>query len=84
MKYAVGMESGATIYITKINKDWFSHSKVKGGIHRQHGDRINLISFFQNKESRLKAPWNVFDHRYMREIFQDVIQRKLPLFTYVV
>jgi hypothetical protein len=28
--------------------------KLKGGIHRQHGDRISMRSFFQNWESRLK------------------------------
>jgi hypothetical protein len=30
--------------------------KLTGGIyrHRQHGDSINLLLFFQNKESRLK------------------------------
>jgi hypothetical protein len=35
------------------------HSKADGGnsqTHRQHGDRIRLLSFFQNKESRLKKP----------------------------
>jgi hypothetical protein len=44
---------------TKYHKAWFSHSKVDGGggdtqRHRQHCDRISLLSFFQNKESRLK------------------------------
>jgi hypothetical protein len=33
MKYAVEMDTGAMICITKIHKDWFCHSKVKGGIH---------------------------------------------------
>jgi hypothetical protein len=41
---------------TKFHKDWFSHSKVDKGTqtHRQHGDRISLLLFLQNKESRIK------------------------------
>jgi hypothetical protein len=39
MNYTVEMCSGAMIYIP----------------HREHGDRISLLSFFQNKESRLKV-----------------------------
>jgi hypothetical protein len=41
----------------KLNKDWFRHSKVDRGnsqTHRQPGDFISLLLFFQNKESRLK------------------------------
>jgi hypothetical protein len=49
MKYAVEMGSGVMIYITKFHKDWFRHSE-----HRQHGDRISLLLFFQNTESGLK------------------------------
>jgi hypothetical protein len=26
---------------------------IRGDTHRQHGDRINLLLFFQNKENRL-------------------------------
>jgi hypothetical protein len=41
---------------TKFHEDWFSHSKVDEGdtqTHRQHGDLISLLLFFQKKESRL-------------------------------
>jgi hypothetical protein len=40
---------------TKFHNVWFIHSKVLGGTqtHRQHGDRISLLSFFQNKELSL-------------------------------
>jgi hypothetical protein len=51
MKYAVEMRSG-----TKFLRDWFRHlevNKVDSQTHRQHGDRISLLSFFQNKESML-------------------------------
>jgi hypothetical protein len=37
---------------TKFHKDSFSNSKVNRGdieAHRQHGDRISLLSFFKNK-----------------------------------
>jgi hypothetical protein len=51
MKYAVEMGSGAVIYtyirsLIKIDSDI---RKLIGGdlqIHRQHGDRISLLSFF--------------------------------------
>jgi hypothetical protein len=55
MKYAVEMDTGAMIYIPSCIK--IRHSKVNRGnlqTHRQHGDHISLLSFFQNKESRLK------------------------------
>jgi hypothetical protein len=39
---------------TKFLEDWFGHSELIGGIHRQHGDRINLLLFFRNKESRIQ------------------------------
>jgi hypothetical protein len=31
MKYAVEMGSGATIYITRFDEDWPSHSEVEEG-----------------------------------------------------
>jgi hypothetical protein len=47
--------------------NWFMNSKVnKGGIHRQHGNLISLLLFFQNKETMLKIlnsnqhPWYLF------------------------
>jgi hypothetical protein len=54
MKYAAEISSGAMIH-TRFHKDWFSHSEVDGGKYRQHGDRICLLSFFQNEGSRLKS-----------------------------
>jgi hypothetical protein len=52
MKYAFEMVSGAMIYITKFQKDWFTHSEVYGGdtqTHIQRGDRISLFLFFFSK-----------------------------------
>jgi hypothetical protein len=46
MKYAIEMGSGAMVYILKTGS---GIGKLKG-----HGDRISPLSFFQNKESRLK------------------------------
>jgi hypothetical protein len=57
MKYAVEMGSGAMIYIPSLIKIGSAIQKLIGGIHRQHSDRINLLLFFVNKESRLK--WSV-------------------------
>jgi hypothetical protein len=43
---------------TKFHIDWFRHSKVNRGTymqtHRQQGDIISLLLFYQNKERRLK------------------------------
>jgi hypothetical protein len=62
MKYASEMGSDAMIYIrrTQVDKDYFRHLKVNGGgglftdihthSHREHGDLISIILFFQNKE----------------------------------
>jgi hypothetical protein len=43
------------VQINKLYKDWLTHLKVDRGIdeHRQHGNLINLLFFFQNKECRL-------------------------------
>jgi hypothetical protein len=56
MKYAVEMGSGAMICIPSLIKIGSDIQKLIGGIHRhrQHGDLISLLLFFQNKESRLK------------------------------
>jgi hypothetical protein len=54
MKYAVDMGSGAMIYISSFKKIGSGIQKLMGGIHRQHGDLISLLSFFQNNESGLK------------------------------
>jgi hypothetical protein len=50
------MSSSALIYIRNFIKTISTIEKLIGGaqIHRQHGDRISLFSFFQNKESRVK------------------------------
>jgi hypothetical protein len=51
MKYAVEMGSGARILIPNfINIS----SDIQKLIHRQHGDIISLLLFYQNKEGRLK------------------------------
>jgi hypothetical protein len=38
---------------TKFHNNLSSCSKVDGEIHRQHDDCINLLSCFQNKESKI-------------------------------
>jgi hypothetical protein len=53
--YAVGMDSGAVSYVPSFIKIDSDIQKLIGGIHRQQGDLISLLLFFQNKESRLKA-----------------------------
>jgi hypothetical protein len=53
MKYAFAMGSGAMIYIPSFIKIGSGILKLTGGIHRQHGDPISLLLFFQNNESRL-------------------------------
>jgi hypothetical protein len=55
MKYAVEMGSGAMIYIPSFIKIGSGIQKLIGGnrmTHRQQGDRISLLVFFQSKESR--------------------------------
>jgi hypothetical protein len=32
---------------TKFHKDWFRHSKVDRGTHRQRSDLISLLIFFK-------------------------------------
>jgi hypothetical protein len=58
MKYADEMGSGAMIHIPNFIKSGSGVRKLMEGgdtqTHRQDGDRISLLSFFQNKESRLK------------------------------
>jgi hypothetical protein len=58
MKYTVEMGSGALIYIQHFIKTGSGIKKLMGGgdtqTHRQQGDLICLLLFFQNKESRLK------------------------------
>jgi hypothetical protein len=56
MNYAVEMGSGAMIYIPSFTKTFSGIQKLMGGggIHRQHGDLISLLLFFQNMESMPK------------------------------
>jgi hypothetical protein len=55
---AVEIDSGAMIYIPSFIKIGSGIRKLFGWdtqTHRQHGDRISLLLFFRNKESRLKT-----------------------------
>jgi hypothetical protein len=56
MKYAGELGSGAMIYIPSFMKNGSATQNLIGGTrtHREHSDRIYLLLFFQNKESRLK------------------------------
>jgi hypothetical protein len=57
MIYAVEMGSGAIIYIPSFIKIGWGIQKLLERdhiqTHRQHGDLTSILSFFQNKESRL-------------------------------
>jgi hypothetical protein len=50
MKYTVEIGSGTMIYVPSFIKIGSGIQKLTGGIHRQHGDRISLLLFFQVKE----------------------------------
>jgi hypothetical protein len=57
MKCAVEMGSGALIYTPGFIKIGLENQKLIRGdsqTHRQHGYRVCLLPFFENKESRLK------------------------------
>jgi hypothetical protein len=57
MNYADEICSVTMIYIPSFIKIGSGFQKLIGGdsqIHRQHGDRISLILFVQNKENRFK------------------------------
>jgi hypothetical protein len=57
VKHAIETDSGAMIYIPSFIKTGSGISKAEGGdtqTHRRDGDRISLLLFFQNKESRIK------------------------------
>jgi hypothetical protein len=47
------MGSVVMIYISSFIKIGSDIRKFMVGIHRQHGDHISLLVFFQNEESRL-------------------------------
>jgi hypothetical protein len=56
MKYILEMSSGAMAYTTSFIKIGSGIQKLMGRgdsqTHRQHGDLLSLLLFFQNKESR--------------------------------
>jgi hypothetical protein len=55
MKCAVEMGSGAMIYTqTFIKTGSGIQMFLGGGIHRQHGDLIGLLSFFKNMEIKVE------------------------------
>jgi hypothetical protein len=56
MKHTVEMGSGAMIYVPSFIKIGSGIPKLIGDTqtHRQQGDLIRVLLFFQNKESRLK------------------------------
>jgi hypothetical protein len=63
MKYTVEMGSGAMIYVPSFIKIGSGIRKLIGvdmETHRQQGDLISLLLFFQNKEIRLKITQETF------------------------
>jgi hypothetical protein len=50
MNYTIEMGSGAMMYIPYFIKISSGIQKLIGGIHRQHVNRISLLSFFQNRK----------------------------------
>jgi hypothetical protein len=62
MKYTVEMVSGGMIYVPSFIKIGSGVQKLLGEMHilihrhthRQQGNLVSLLLFFQNKESRLK------------------------------
>jgi hypothetical protein len=66
MNYAIEMGPGSMINIPSFKKIGSGIQKLIGGIHRQHGDLISPLLFFQNKVSRLNKDNNLF--RYVSVI----------------
>jgi hypothetical protein len=50
MKYAVEMGSDVIVDILSFIKIGPANQKLMGGIHRQHGDSISLLSLFEIKK----------------------------------
>jgi hypothetical protein len=50
MKYADEMGSGAAVYIPSFKTVDSGVQKLIRGIHRQHGDIISLLLFFQMRK----------------------------------
>jgi hypothetical protein len=64
MKYAAEIGSGAMIYIPSFINIGSGIQKLIGGDtqkHRQHGDLISLLLFFQNEEGSLSMRWYGLD-----------------------
>jgi hypothetical protein len=47
VKYAVEIGSGAGDIPTKVNTEWYRHSNVNNGIHREDADHISLLTCFK-------------------------------------
>jgi hypothetical protein len=79
MKYAVGMGSGAMIYVPGFINIGSAILKLIGGgetqTHRHHGDRISLFLFFQNRDSRLTRKELSFYLLYNTFIFLTIRRR---------
>jgi hypothetical protein len=62
------------VVYTKFHKDWLWFSKDNScgdtKIHRQHGDLIGLLLFFQNRESKLV--------NFREEGIEDVNRTEIP------
>jgi hypothetical protein len=76
MKCAVEIASGSMIYVPNF-VIFCSGVQKLGGInlqtHRQQGDPISLLLFFQNKGSGLK-PFNVlFDLRFLQFYNHNIV-----------
>jgi hypothetical protein len=64
MKNTAEMESGGMTYIPSFVKTGSGIETLmgRGGgnhTHRQHGDPISIISFSQNKQSRIETEFNL-------------------------
>jgi hypothetical protein len=72
MRDAIEMGSGAMIYMPSFIKTDSGIQMLMWRIHKQHGDLISLLLFFQTEESKLKNKAtayigiNVFKHRTTR------------------
>jgi hypothetical protein len=74
MKYANEMGSGVMTYIPSLIKIGSGIQKLIGGdsqTHRQHGDLIRLLLFFQNKESRLKKEIRDEDSNHIQKFYHN-------------
>jgi hypothetical protein len=75
MNYAVEMGSGAMIYIPSFMKTGSGIQKLwwKGDSHThiEQDDLMSLLSFFQNKESRLIILWFYYIRTNDKETSQN-------------